>query len=264
MMETDSATVDRDLKPKGIVFFDYDGVLNKGSSWRAVHKTLDTVPAANEQYDQYYEGEISFAEWGHLDASLWSGTCLERFYEATEQIELVGGINETVTTLKQEGFIAGVVSGGVHQLIEASVRDCGFDFIIANEVAIENGHVSGAVSMDVTKGTKLKYYQHLADRYAVSLDRSVTIGDSEDDFQPMERGLNIAFNADNVATRSAADIIIEADDLRRILTVVEKWLAEVSATDVDSSAAADLEPISNDGTRAETAIDNDASEPTDE
>lgn len=214
-----------ETEPAGIIFFDYDGVLHQGSSWRAVHHTLDTVDSADEHYELYMYDEISFAEWGHRDASLWEGATEAEFRGAIDRFEMVDRITETITALHNRGYIVGVVSGGIAQFIDATVGNNGFDFVIANEVHMEEGMVTGEVSMDVTTSSKPTHYRELADRYDIKLEHSITIGDSWDDFVPVEKGLNIAFNADDDQTRDAGDVIIESDDLHCILPAVDGWRA---------------------------------------
>lgn len=108
-MTTDTTDSDQS---RGIAFFDFDGVLSRTSSWRSVHRQLGTLDAADEHYARYQAGELSYTEWGALDSGLWTDTSTERFYQAIEGIEIVDGIGETLITLKEWGFVTGVVSAG--------------------------------------------------------------------------------------------------------------------------------------------------------
>lgn len=231
-MDETSDALRTEGRDRGIVFLDYDGVINQGSSWRAVHHALGTADDADDHYEQFLEEDITFAEWGHLDAGLWAGTPESEFRDAIENIDLAENVMSTVDTLQSRGFRVGIVSGGVKQLIEMSVGANHFDFIIANEVAIENGEMTGEVAMDVTAKTKRDLFQKLASDHDRSLNHSVFIGDSRDDFAPIDRGLNIAFNAKDEITEDAGDVRIEGTDLSRVLPAVDGWLTGV-ATDVD-------------------------------
>lgn len=217
---TTGTTADFD-KPRGIAFFDFDGVLSRTSSWRSVHRQLGTLDAADEHYTRYQAGELSYTEWGALDSGLWEDTSTETFYRAIDGIEIIDGIGETLTTLKEWGFVTGVVSAGVSQLIETTIGEKPFDFMVANEARIENGTLAGEMVINV-KNDKRSHYRDFAEQYGLSLDQSVTIGDSLDDFRPTERGLNIGFNADEQASETV-DVMIEDTDLREIIPIVTDW-----------------------------------------
>lgn len=206
---------------RGIAFFDFDGVLSRTSSWRSVHRQLGTLNAADEHYARYQSGELSYTEWGALDSGLWEKATTDQFYQATEGIEIIDGINETLTTLKKWGFVTGVVSAGIAQLIETTIGEQPFDFMVANEARIENGTLQGEVVINVLND-KRPHYRAFAEQYGLPLDRSITIGDSRDDFRPTDRGLNIGFNADEEAS-DAVDVMVEGSDLREIIPTVANW-----------------------------------------
>ncbi len=207
--------------PRGIAFFDFDGVLSRTSSWRSVHRQLGTLDTADEHYARYRAGELSYREWGALDSGLWKNAPTDQFYQATEDIEIIDGINDTLTTLSERGFVTGVVSAGVFQLIETTIGKHPFDFMVANEARIENGSLKGEMILNVVND-KRPHYRDFAEPYDLSLARSVTIGDSRDDFRPTDQGLNIGFNADEEAS-DAVDVLIESADLRKIIPAVTEW-----------------------------------------
>lgn len=220
MIDTSSSVADH-RSPQGIVFFDFDGVLSQTSSWRSVHRQLDTLATADKHYQRYQAGELSYPEWGALDSGLWENAPTETFYQATDGIQIIDGIGETIATLTEWNFITGVVSAGVYQLIDTTIGEHPFDFLIANEAQIENGALQGAMNMNVMND-KRPHYRDFAEQYDISLDRSITIGDSLDDFRPTDRGLNIGFNADEDVTE-VADSMIKGNDLQRILPIVKDW-----------------------------------------
>lgn len=222
MTFNDGRTADHESKPSGIVFFDYGGVLCQVNTWHAVHQTFGTVEQANASADRYYADECSFTEWGEIDAKLWENEDIETFYQATDRMRIIDGLSETVTTLKKWGFITGVVSAGIFELITDTIGEYSFDFIIGNEVDMKNGILTGDISMNVT-GIKQTLYQNLAERYDISLQHSVTIGDSHEDFHPIEQGLNIGFNANNQNMTDTTDIILNGDNIRESLHVIKDW-----------------------------------------
>lgn len=93
--------------------------------------------------------------------------------------------------------------------------------MVANEARIENGTLKGEMVINVMND-KRPHYCDFAEQYDLSLDRSVTIGDSRDDFRPTDRGLNIRFNANEQAV-DVVDVMIEGSDLREIIPAVTEW-----------------------------------------
>jgi HAD superfamily phosphoserine phosphatase-like hydrolase len=229
MTFNDDRTADHESKPHGIVFFDYGGVLCRANTWHAVHQMFGTVEEADEFADRYHADELSFTEWGELDANLWEDKDIETFYQTTDQMRIINGLRETVTTLKQWGFITGIVSAGIFELITETVGEQSFDFVIGNEIGMKNDTLTGNISMNVTD-IKKNLYQDLAKRYEISLQDSVTIADSRDDFHPIEQGLNIGFNANEQKMASITDSIINGDDIREVLPVIKNWYASTNST----------------------------------
>lgn len=230
MTFNDGRTADYESKPSGIVFFDYGGVICQVNTWKAVHQTFGTVGQANESADRYYADECSFTEWGEIDAKLWENEDVETFYQATDRMRIIDGLGETVTTLKKWGFVTGVVSAGIFELITDTVDKHLFDFIIGNELGIENGTLTGDISMNVT-GVKQDLYQNLADQYGISLQQSVTIGDSHEDFYPIEQGLNIGFNANDQEMIDTTDTILNGDNIRESLHIIKDWHDSLNSTE---------------------------------
>jgi phosphoserine phosphatase len=222
MIFNDGRTADNESKPSGIVFFDYGGVLCQVNTWHAVHQTFGTVEHADTSADRYHAGECSFTEWGEIDAKLWENEDIKSFYQTTDRMRITNGLGETVTTLKKWGFITGVVSAGIFELITDTIGEHSFDFIIGNKVGIEDGTLTGDISMNVTD-IKQGLYQNLIEQYDISLQQSVTIGDSHDDFYPIEQGLNIGYNTNDQKVVDTADIILNGDDIRDVLPVIKDW-----------------------------------------
>lgn len=223
-MSTNNATV-TDADPAGIIFFDFDGVLNGKHTWQAVHETLEVSDNASDNYAAYNSGNITFSEWVQKDASLWADTPASKFYEATEKLDLTQDIESVITELRQRGYRVGIVSAGVAQLIKAVIDTSLFDFVIGNDVDITDGTVTGSAVTNVVSTEKYKNYRRICESYGVSTAESVRIGDSQPDLAPEERGLKIALNPRDDETREAGDVVIESRELSCVVHAVNAWSA---------------------------------------
>lgn len=209
--------------PAGVIFLDFDDALIRDSSWRLLHGQFDVVEAADEHYEQYGNGEIGFAEWGELDAGLWEGFPESGITEAATNVERLSGIRNATETLSDAGYRVGVVSGGVKQLIQKVLADVTLDFVIANELEIEDGVITGDVDMRVTSDGKSDIFRELATGHDVSLNQTVAVGNSASDFQPNGRGLQIGLNPTDETARSRSDVVIEGDSMEPVVGRIHEW-----------------------------------------
>lgn len=208
---------------QGIVFLDFDDALIRDSSWRLLHDQFDVVEEADMHYDQFGAGKIDFAEWGNLDAGLWEGYPESGIVEAAASVNRLCGINNTIAALSDRGYRVGIVSGGVEQLIQEVLTDVSLDFLVANDLEIEGGVITGDVNMRVTSAGKPAIFRQLATQYDVPLDQTVAVGNSADDFQPDGQGLQIGLNPSDDTARDRSDVVIEGDSLEPVVGVVHDW-----------------------------------------
>lgn len=207
----------------GIVFFDFDDALISGSSWRAVHEQLGVVNEANKHYEKYKNGSITFSEWGDLDAGLWKNASKAEIATATQQVDRLDEVAGSIGELRSDGFVVGVVSGGVDCFIEEVLSDVDLDFLIANTLSTENGHITGNVDMKVTPDTKQKIFDEVADMFSIPLDQTIAVGNSADDFQRDLQGLQIGLNPSDSQTRKMSDEVVESDSLGPVLKPIQEW-----------------------------------------
>lgn len=209
--------------PEGIVFLDFDDALIFDSSWQRLHQQFGTNGESETHYEQYKVGEISFAEWGHLDAGLWAGEPIDHVEQAAATVDRIDDIGSTINTLRSDGFVVGVVSGGLRQFIEAVLADQQLDFLVANDLETADGQLTGDVTMNVTADSKDEIFSRLADSYDITLSQTVGVGNSPEDFQPDLQGLQIGLNPTSDETSRRADAILDGESLRPIVSIVQDW-----------------------------------------
>jgi len=212
-------------EPNGAVFLDFDDALISGSSWRILHQHFGVVDEANEHYRMFSEDEITFSEWGDLDAGLWEGFPAGKIATAAEGIECISGMSSTIQSLRSDGFVVGIVSGGVRQLIAEIIAGEELDFLKANSLTIKDATVTGKVDMAVTPDTKQGIFEEIAHRNSLSMDQTVAIGNSSDDFQRNLRGLQIGLNPSDESTRELSDQIVEGERIDPVLPIIQNWFS---------------------------------------
>jgi phosphoserine phosphatase len=210
-------------QPEGVVFLDFDDALIFGSTWRILHQHFGVVEDANEHYDKFSDGEVSFSQWGHLDAGLWGGNPASALTDAAENIDRISGIDTTIQALRSEGYVVGIVSGGVQQLISEIMDGHKLDFLTANNLNLENGRITGDVDMTVTPYTKQDIFEQIASNHSIPLEQTIAIGNSSDDFQRNLRGLQIGLNPSDETTRDMADQIVEGESIEPVIPIIQEW-----------------------------------------
>jgi len=204
-----------------LIAFDLDGVLIDGcGSWREVHKGLGTTKQAEEHAREYNAGKITFDEWARKDASLWYGIEIERIREILDNVKLMPGIEETIPRLKGR-YRIGIISGGLHLMVERIKRKFGMDYAVGNSLLVNDGKVCGVDQLVDFHG-KGKILERVAKDSGVALDECAVIGDFINDIPMFEiAGFKIAFNPKSDEVVEMADEVIYEKDLTKILPFFE-------------------------------------------
>lgn len=220
---------DDDLSQRNrLAIFDCDGVLayRKGS-WTTIHEKMGTTDHQREHFELYQNGEVDMKEWSRITVEQWGGRRVGKFREAMNESTPIDGLEPAIRSLRNNGFIIGIVSAGVLQYVESLVEDVPIDFIISNYIDIEDGHLTGESDIHVTDLNKKDWFEDLVERYDVEKSNVALIGDSEHDLQKVHPdNLAIAFNPESCAAVKTADVVIEDGDLELILEPINEWVQE--------------------------------------
>jgi len=202
-----------------LVVFDVDGTLTRHNSvWWRLHEHFGTTAEGKRYYDQYFAGEITYAEWADLDAGLWKGKTLEEVKEVVQATNLAPGARETIQTLKNYDLKTAILSGGLDIMADDIGRRVGIDYVLTNRLFHENGILTGEVENLVAWGGKSEDIQQINSYFEIPLEKTAFIGDGRNDMSVFEVvGLSIAYNPEDQDVADAADVVITNDDLRAIL-----------------------------------------------
>ncbi len=212
-----------------LVVFDMDGVLTDTiSSWKYVH---DYFGSSNDRsVDAYLRGKIDDMEFIKRDASLWhvDGKPVTggKLVEILSDVPLMRGAKECMSFLRNHGVKTAIVSAGLDILARRVASEIGIDYVFANGLKTDKkGFVTGEGLLNVKLMYKEKTIQELSEISKVSHECIAAVGNSCFDIPMFEAcGLGIAFNPEDDCVRKAADHIVEARDLTKILPFIEKYL----------------------------------------
>lgn len=164
-------------------------------------------------------GELDFE--GALDARV---ALLEGLNESViarclaERVQIMPGAKALVRTMRAQGAMAVLVSGGFTRFAEPVAAEIGFDRAIANVLLIESGRLTGKVAKPIV-GSATKAETLLATIAARGIHPalSLAVGDGANDLAMIERaGLGVAYHAKPIVA-AAAGARIDHGDLSVLL-----------------------------------------------
>jgi phosphoserine phosphatase len=129
------------------------------------------------------------------------------------------GAVETVAELKKNGYKIAIISSGISILADKVKEELGIDYSYANKLLVgDDGRLTGEGEEIVALMNKDVVLKRVAEAEEIDTGQCVTIGDSRFDIPLFKNaGLSIAFNAKDDLVREAADLVINSNDLRKIL-----------------------------------------------
>ena len=135
-----------------------------------------------------------------------------------ERVRLTPGAQALVRTMRREGALTILVSGGFTAFAEPVGREIGFERVIANRLLGESGRLSGTVAEPIVgaEAKRLALLDGLAER-GLGPETALAVGDGANDIPMLrEAGLGVAYRA-KPAAAEAADARVDQGDLTALL-----------------------------------------------
>jgi phosphoserine phosphatase len=164
-------------------------------------------------------GEIAFGPALEARVALLAGLPETVFAEIhRERARLMPGAATLVRTMRAQGAITGLVSGGFMPLAERIGRDVGFDVVEANRLEVADGRLTGRVIAPIVgPQAKLAMLEGLRTQHRIPAARTLAVGDGANDLPMLlAAGLGVAYHAHAPVARQAP-VAIEHGDLRALL-----------------------------------------------
>lgn len=123
---------------------------------------------------------------------LLKGRTMDDLLNVAGRIELVPDIKEVVKSLKEKGYIIGIISNSYTLVTNYVRQQIGADFSYANQLEFFEGKVTGEVNLPSYffgspesicghSYCKTNALQHACEKYNVQLKNCIVVGDSRDD-----------------------------------------------------------------------------------
>ena len=142
-------------------------------------------------------GEIDFTESFTRRVALLRGLDESVMQDIAQRLPFNEGLERMMTILKRVGFKTAILSGGFTYFARYLQQRFGFDYVYANELEIEDGHLTGRYLGDVVDGRrKAELLRLLCQVEGIHLEQAVAVGDGANDLPMISlAGLGIAYHA---------------------------------------------------------------------
>jgi len=205
-----------------LVAFDFDGTLSDSEMMVLLGERYGVADEIEGITTRAMRGELSYAESLYERAALLEGLPEADAQAAYEQVYLRPGAADLIEALNDAGHTTAILTGGFTPGVRAALdaEDVSVDHLVANELPVEDGHLTGDADGPLIEGTKDEALEDLCDQTDTALDDTVAIGDGANDLPMLEvAGTAIGF-VPKPAVRPHCDIVVAT--MHRLLRVFEE------------------------------------------
>ncbi len=203
-----------------LVVFDLDNVIIDGEGIDEIGKLVNVEDQIAAITEQAMQGELDFETSIKQRVKLLEGASIKDIEALAEKMPLVAGAEETIKSLKENGFDVAIISGSFDVIANTIKDKLNVDNIFTNSLGEDNGVLTGEVFGPLVTGSKLDVLSKFIDEAGYTLEECIAVGDGANDISMIESAeYGIAFNA-KPALKQTADIIVETRNLTDVLDVI--------------------------------------------
>lgn len=194
-----------DRRKKKLLIADMDSTI-------VIGETLDELAAFAGLKEQIaaitrraMQGELDFAAALRERVAMLKGLDESCLAETMNGIELTPGAETLIATMRANGAVTALISGGFSYFTDRVRQRVGFDSSLGNQLEIKNGKLTGHVIPPIVdKDTKLNMLVDTAEQMGLGMSDTMAIGDGANDVPMLvAAGTGIAFHAHPVARQAA-------------------------------------------------------------
>lgn len=161
--------------------FDLDGtVLERNSSWVAIHRHFGTERLGEASLQLYTDGKIDYHEFMRRDISSWPrGVTKDEIKEILSGYKLRKEAPKVFEELRSRGIETALVTSGIDLLAEEVAEDLKIDHWVANGLRFGRGGrllSTGIGRVDPIR--KDVAYRRLLGRLGIPADKTIAVGDT--------------------------------------------------------------------------------------
>lgn len=172
-----------------VACFDMDGTLiTNTNSVQYLCELSDNKEKVDEIQEKEDNDEISWIEADYLKGKLFEGLEVEKINEEFDNyIDLIQGIKDVITKLKENNIKSILVTAGPIQVAEVLRNRFDFDNVYGSIYEINEGKFTGKIVKHLGDTGKVESLKSYCEKNSVSFEDCVAIGDSASDIKVFEK-----------------------------------------------------------------------------
>ncbi|MCF7866188.1 HAD-IB family phosphatase [Candidatus Woesearchaeota archaeon] len=210
-----------------LIIFDCDGVFFPDVNiWMKVHEVFGTLEEGKLLTEKYLDSDYDRLVEEVVN-KLWKGKDASLYFDMINNISLHKGIDDLFNYLIGKNLEKAIISGSSLDLVKRISESYKINFVFANELVIKNNLVTGEFNWSVGNAleNKASIFHKLIMDLNIDAKEAIYIGDSKRDIHIFkEVGLPIAFNSKDEELKKHSKEIVNSNDLRDLIPVLDKHL----------------------------------------
>ena len=201
-----------------LAVFDFDSTLMDGETIEIIASEIGLQEQVAQITKRAMEGELDFFDSLTYRVSLLKGISEKRVNEISHSLPYMPGAKETITALKNKGYIVVCFSGGFKNATEYAKDILGYDADFSNILHTKDGILTGQVGGEMMfSDSKGQMLQKLQSILKVTPENTIAVGDGANDLSMFKYAkTRVAFCAKQ-CLKEASTICLEEKDLRSLL-----------------------------------------------
>ncbi len=210
------------MKPWALLALDLDGVLiEDDSSWARYHQLLGTTHDRERNMALFFSGNIDYEEWARMDAALWEGKDASALSGYLSSLRPRTGASQLVSRAHSLGVATMIISTGISAVAERAASMLGIAMVVANEVEVANGRITGRVRVRCGFDQKGLVLRQTARELRIPLECCACVGNDENDVWMFESvPFSVAFNPSSEKVARKATVVVCGQDLLKVSEIL--------------------------------------------
>ncbi len=200
-------------RQKKLLLADMDSTIAQGETLDELAKYAGIKDEIAQITAKAMEGKIDFHEALHKRVSLLKNLETTALNATLIETKTNQGAEIFIKTMRKNGAICVLVSGGFTFFTEAIAKQCNFNFNYGNKLEIENNKLTGNVIEPILdKHAKVKILEKYIKDLNITTDDCLTIGDGANDLPMLKMAeLGIGYHPKNKVKSNINNCILYGD-----------------------------------------------------